>query len=135
MSTHNVCFYRELMKIILQLSSNTLLIWSFGCLQRTHDNIQNLCFCLTYSLDFSINFFCMSHLLCLYNVEKLAAICAFSTPWTFLLTFFQAYHHDQNSKNLLPVICLKLSQLMRFWHFLSSVNSFFNRACAAIQWG
>ena len=26
MSTHNICFYGELMKIILQLSSNTLLI-------------------------------------------------------------------------------------------------------------
>ena len=26
MSTHNICFYRELMKIILQLSSNTHLI-------------------------------------------------------------------------------------------------------------
>ena len=28
-----------------------------------------------------------------------------------------------------------LSQLMRLWHFSSSVNSFFKRACAAIQWG
>ena len=28
LSTHNICFYGELMKIILQLSSNTLLIWS-----------------------------------------------------------------------------------------------------------
>ena len=26
MSTHNICFYGELMKIIIQLSSNTLLI-------------------------------------------------------------------------------------------------------------
>ena len=29
----------------------------------------------------------------------------------------------------------QMSQLMRLWHFLSSVNSFFKRACAAIQWG
>ena len=29
----------------------------------------------------------------------------------------------------------KISQLMRLWHFSSSVNSFFKRACAAIQWG
>ena len=28
MSTHNICFYGELKKIILQLSSNTLLICS-----------------------------------------------------------------------------------------------------------
>ena len=28
-----------------------------------------------------------------------------------------------------------MSQLMRLWHFSSSVNSFFKRACAAIQWG
>ena len=28
-----------------------------------------------------------------------------------------------------------LSQLMRWWHFSSSVNSFFKHACAAIQWG
>ena len=28
-----------------------------------------------------------------------------------------------------------MSQLMRLWHFLFSVNSFFKRACAAIQWG
>ena len=28
-----------------------------------------------------------------------------------------------------------LSHLMRLWHFSSSVNSFFKRACAAIQWG
>ena len=28
-----------------------------------------------------------------------------------------------------------LSQLMRLWHFSSSVNSFFKRTCAAIQWG
>ena len=30
---------------------------------------------------------------------------------------------------------LWMSQLMRLWHFLSSVNSFFKRACAANQWG
>ena len=28
MSTHNICFYRELTKIILELSSNTLVICS-----------------------------------------------------------------------------------------------------------
>ena len=27
------------------------------------------------------------------------------------------------------------SHVMRFWHFYSSVNSFFKRACTAIQWG
>ena len=38
MSTHNICFYGELSKIILQLSSNTLLIcstvraWKWGAL-------------------------------------------------------------------------------------------------------
>ena len=26
-------------------------------------------------------------------------------------------------------------QLMRLWHFSSSVNSFFKHACTAIQWG
>ena len=30
MSTHNICFYGELPKIILQLSSNTLLFCSSG---------------------------------------------------------------------------------------------------------
>ena len=36
-----------------------------------------------------------------------------------------------------PKICffLYMSQLMRLWHFSSSVNSFFKHACAAIQWG
>ena len=29
----------------------------------------------------------------------------------------------------------EMSQLMRLWHFSSSVNSLFKRACAAIQWG
>ena len=29
----------------------------------------------------------------------------------------------------------KMSHVMRLWHFSSSVNSFFKRACAAIQWG
>ena len=29
----------------------------------------------------------------------------------------------------------KMSQLMRLWLFSSSVNSFFNRTCTAIQWG
>ena len=28
-----------------------------------------------------------------------------------------------------------ISHLMRLWYFLFSVNSFFKRACAAIQWG
>ena len=28
-----------------------------------------------------------------------------------------------------------LSHVMRLWYFLSSVNAFFKRACAAIQWG
>ena len=27
-----------------------------------------------------------------------------------------------------------MSQIMRLWYFLSSVNSFFKRACTAIQW-
>ena len=27
-----------------------------------------------------------------------------------------------------------MGQLMRLWHFLSSINSFFKRTCAAIQW-
>ena len=31
MSTHNICFYRELEKIIIWLSQNTLLICSSGC--------------------------------------------------------------------------------------------------------
>ena len=30
---------------------------------------------------------------------------------------------------------LQMSQLMRLWLFSSSVNSFFKRACPAIQWG
>ena len=29
----------------------------------------------------------------------------------------------------------EMSQLMRLWHFSSSVNSYFKRACAAIHWG
>ena len=29
----------------------------------------------------------------------------------------------------------EMSHLMRLWHFSSSLNSFFIRACAAIQWG
>ena len=29
----------------------------------------------------------------------------------------------------------QMSHLMRLWYFSSSVNSFFKRACAAIQWG
>ena len=30
---------------------------------------------------------------------------------------------------------LEMSHVMRLWAFSSSVNSFFKRACAAIQWG
>ena len=30
---------------------------------------------------------------------------------------------------------LEMSHVMRLWYFSSSVNSFFKRACAAIQWG
>ena len=32
MGTHNICFYGEFMKIILQLSSNTHLIYSTACM-------------------------------------------------------------------------------------------------------
>ena len=28
-----------------------------------------------------------------------------------------------------------MGRLMRLWYFLSTINSFFKRACAAIQWG
>ena len=54
--------------------------------------------------------------------------------------------HPRHIKNNIPY-CLarriktivsennQLSQLMRLLHFSSSVNSFFKRACAAIQWG
>ena len=40
MSTHNICFYRELMKIILHLSSNTPLICStviFYCISLSYN--------------------------------------------------------------------------------------------------
>ena len=41
--------------------------------------------------------------------------------------------------NVLVCFCVihnwHLSQLMRLWHFSSSINSFFKHACAAIQWG
>ena len=40
MSTHNVCFYGELTKIILQLSSNTHLIFPLTCLSVCQ-NIKN----------------------------------------------------------------------------------------------
>ena len=33
------------------------------------------------------------------------------------------------------IIIHDLSQLMRLWHFSSSVNSFFKHACEAIKWG
>ena len=36
---------------------------------------------------------------------------------------------------VIDVYKTKLSRLMRLWYFSSSVNSFFKRACAAIQWG
>ena len=31
-------------------------------------------------------------------------------------------------------MCILMSQLMRLWYFSSSINSFFKRACTAIQW-
>ena len=31
--------------------------------------------------------------------------------------------------------CHELSHVMRLWYFSSSINTFFKRACAAIQWG
>ena len=34
-----------------------------------------------------------------------------------------------------PFCMHEMSHLMRLWYFSSSVNSFFKRACAAIQWG
>ena len=42
MSTHNICFYEELMKIILQLSSNTLPICSTGLDQAEFERIPQL---------------------------------------------------------------------------------------------
>ena len=44
MSTHNICFYGELTKIILSLSSNTLLICS-------SDDPKILTLVLSYSID------------------------------------------------------------------------------------
>ena len=42
-------------------------------------------------------------------------------------------------KNKVTIVFLRvlliMSHLMRLCYFLSSVNSFFKRACAAIQWG
>ena len=41
MSTHNICFYGELKKIILQLSSNTLLIW-LSVMHRTWQSASRI---------------------------------------------------------------------------------------------
>ena len=57
-------------------------------------------------------------------------------PWqrkindTPIMIFF--YLFDTVKENLYN---LYMGRLKRLWYFLSSVNSFFKRACAAIQWG
>ena len=56
------------------------------------------------------------------------------------LRFPNAVHVQQSFKSksyiwgLFVLKTNQLSHLMRLWHFSSSVNSFFKRACAAIQW-
>ena len=42
MNTHNICFYGELTKIILQLSSNTLLICSSGIVLSTESQLYTV---------------------------------------------------------------------------------------------
>ena len=57
---------------------------------------------------------------------------------------FQTASHNHKKILIVLTVCLDLSvqqvrinmvrQIMRLWYFLSSVNSFFKRACATIQW-
>ena len=47
---------------------------------------------------------------------------------------FPLFSINLQGKNLLGGIW-QMSRVMRLWYFLSSVNSFFKHACAAIQWG
>ena len=57
-------------------------------------------------------------------VAHLLSSCAIQALTYIFMDFF-----DPLPRNL------NMNQLMRLWHFSSSANSFFKRACAAIQWG
>ena len=51
--------------------------------------------------------------------------------------FFRCTNSDSHNGNtpILYTADTNKGQLMRLWHFLSSVDSFFKHACTAIQWG
>ena len=57
---------------------------------------------------------------------------SFSTVFALDLMFI--YHFWEKTISIF-IRCSHLGQLMRLWHFSSSVNSFFKRACASIQLG
>ena len=57
------------------------------------------------------------------NPEKIYLVSIMSFRWWTLPQFVAL------------VLILYMSHLMRLWYFLSSVNSFVKRACAAILWG
>ena len=44
-------------------------------------------------------------------------------------------HAEKDNSDHFQGLCSWKSHVMRLWHFSSSVNLFFERACAAIQWG
>ena len=52
-------------------------------------------------------------------------------------SYTEVPHSPENSDgwSLLQSFQKHFSQLMRIWYFLSSVNSFFKRACTTSQWG
>ena len=50
----------------------------------------------------------------------------------------QKEDNEKNTMNMIPYMndfSHYLSHVKRLWYFSSSVNSFFKRTCAAIQWG
>ena len=54
---------------------------------------------------------------------------------TYILPGYSLKLVPKDTKVFMKLFLFYLSQLMRLWHLSSSVNSFFKRACAAIQWG
>ena len=63
----------------------------------------------------------------LFNIETIKIV-----SWVVhCLTVLLLRYHDAQ----IQIVYMYLSNLVRLWYFSSSVNSFFKRACTAIQWG
>ena len=130
------CFWL-LHKYLIEIYCVSLLIlWPSRLIQFWHTKTFFLCFSLTYKTK---------------KLEKKKkmdelSICRNKTPvnckW-YLRSFRNQIKVDYWWKLFkISFVCpeltwaqfdIQMSQLMRFWYFSSSVNSFFKRACAAIQ--